>query len=198
MSNVHRITICVLGVLLSWGVVGGTASDAAAPPSLTPAQMREDLAVLREKLGTIDRSFDDVRRLQFEKLVHEVALGASPTQDTEPRRSFYAALIPSDAALVGRWPHVLDPIATRPLIYQPDVDLEVEWLQADPGVLYLRSNRIFGTHKRHLTRTRTEVARTACSASSTFCSGARLATGFPYPTLTCRGPLRPVRLRRLL
>jgi hypothetical protein len=76
-----------------------------------------------------------------------VALGVAPAQDPEPRRGSYAALIPSDAALVGRWPHVLDPIAMRPLIYQPEVDLHVEWLQADPGLLYLRSNRIFSTRE---------------------------------------------------
>jgi hypothetical protein len=274
VSSVHRIMFCALGVLLSWGVVG----TASAQPSLTPAQMREDLAVLSEKLGALDRSFDDDQRLRFEKLVQETAqtadrldaarfqlsvsravavagnghtnasrglflhtlplrlwwfadglyvikahpdfaelLGArvegfgpltaeqalaratpyisgtdvnvrvrspaslialellreigatrsdehvqvtftprdgkrravslrvSPTEDPEPRRSSYAALIPSDTALVGRWPHVLDPVVTRPLIYQPDVDLQAEWLQAHPGVLYLRSNRIFGT-----------------------------------------------------
>ena len=280
MSNVHRITLCVLGVLLSWGVVGDAVSNVAATPLLTPAQMREDLAVLREKLGILDRSFDDVQRLQFEKQVDEatqaadrldsarfelsvrravavsrnghtnvstgrffhhlpvrlwwfrdglyvikahpdfagllgarieafgpltaeeavaraapyisgtdasiraqspasliaiellreigatrsndevqvtftlrdgkrrkVELGVSSTPDPEQRRSFYAALTPSDTTLAARWPHVLDPVATRPQIYQPDVDLEVDWLQADPGVLYLRSNRIFGTQQ---------------------------------------------------
>lgn len=76
-----------------------------------------------------------------------VSLGASPTQDPEPRRSFYSALTPSDAELVGRWPHVLDAVITRPAIYQPDVDLQAEWLQASPGVLYLRSNRIFGSRE---------------------------------------------------
>src|SRR5687768_4611814 len=60
---------CALGVLLSWGVVG----TASAQPSLTPAQMREDLAVLSEKLGALDRSFDDDQRLRFEKLVQETA-----------------------------------------------------------------------------------------------------------------------------
>lgn len=272
-----RTTFNILVVLLSWSIVG----SAAAQSSLTPAQMREDLAVLRETLGTLDRSFDDDQWLLFEKLVqeatqtadqldaarfelavrravavagnghtsasrdgiflhtlplrlwwfsdglyvikthpdfaellgarveafgpltteqalvgvapyvsgtvvnvrakspgsliqlellreigatssdervlmtftlrdgerHAVSLGVTPTQDPEPRRSSYAGLIPSDAALVGRWPHVLDPVVTRPAIYQPDVDLQAEWLQDDPGVLYLRSNRIFGSRE---------------------------------------------------
>lgn len=280
MFKVHRIASCLLGVWLSCGVVSGTAGAAVAAPSLTPAQMREDLAVLGEKLHTLDRSFDDDQWQQFEKLVHDaaqdadrldaarfalsvsravavarnghtnasvggffnslpvrlwwfrdglyvikahpdfaellgarveafgpltaeqalaraapyvsgtdtsirakspaflialeflreigatrsdekvqvtftlrdgkrrtIALNVARTEDPEPRRSFYAALVPSDASLVGRWPHVLDRIATHPLIYQPDVDLQVEWLQADPGLLYLRSNRIFGTRQ---------------------------------------------------
>ena len=278
MSNVRRSTLCVPGFLLLWSVAVGTVGAAAQPPPLTAAQIREDLAVLREKLSTLDRSFDEGQRLQFEKLVeetaqsadlldaahfelsvsravavarnghtnasvgrfvhtlplrlwwfrdglyvikahpdfagllgarveafgmltaeqalaraapyipgtdtnirvkspaslivlellreigatrsgeqvqltltlrdgtrHTVALGLPATQDPEPRRNSYAALTPSDTALVGRWPHVLDPSRHAPQIYQPDVDLQVDWLQADPGVLYLRSNRIFGT-----------------------------------------------------
>lgn len=260
-------------------LAGGIAA-AAEPPVLTAAQMREDLTVLREKMGMLDRSFDKAQRRHFEQLVADAAqsadqlnaaqfelavsravavarnghttafigrylhtlpirvwwfrdglyvvkahpdysylvgarvgtfgsmtaeealsgtapyisgtdsairaksvsllitpellheIGAAPTldhvnmtftlrdgsrsnvdldahlaPDPEPRRDYYAALTPSNASLPGRWPHVLDGVAKRPLIYQPDVDLYTEWLQTDPGVLYLRSNRILGTRQ---------------------------------------------------
>ena len=42
---------------------------------------------------------------------------------------------------------MLDGLEARPAIYQAETDLQADWLQTDPGILYLRSNRIFGTRQ---------------------------------------------------
>lgn len=79
-----------------------------------------------------------------------VSLGPQPTNDPDPSTELFSQLIPSDPDLPGRWPQVLDKSAKRPPIYQRPTDLSYEWLGADPGILYIRSNRIFGTdHNRY-------------------------------------------------
>ena len=79
-----------------------------------------------------------------------VSLRPQPTNDPDPSTELFSQLIPSDPDLPGRWPQVLDKSAKRPPIYQRPTDLSYEWLGADPGILYIRSNRIFGTdHNRY-------------------------------------------------
>jgi hypothetical protein len=79
-----------------------------------------------------------------------MSLGPQPSNDPDPSSELFSQLIPSDPDLPRRWPQVLDRAIKRPLIYQQPTDLSYEWLGADPGTLYLRSNRIFGTdHNRY-------------------------------------------------
>jgi hypothetical protein len=74
-----------------------------------------------------------------------ISLGPQPSNDPDPSSELFSQLIPSVQGMPGRWPQVLDRAAKRPLIYQQPTDLSYEWLGADPGILYIRSNRIFGT-----------------------------------------------------
>jgi len=79
-----------------------------------------------------------------------ISLGPQPSNNPDPSSELFSPLIPSDPELPGRWPQVLDKAVKRPLIYQRPTNLSYEWLSADPGVLYIRSNRIFGTdHNPH-------------------------------------------------
>jgi hypothetical protein len=74
-----------------------------------------------------------------------VSLGPQPSDDPDASSRLFGSLIPSDQNLVGRWPHVLDTVKKIPAIYQRPTNLSYEWLSADPGVIYIRSNRIFGS-----------------------------------------------------
>jgi hypothetical protein len=56
----------------------------------------------------------------------------------------WSALIPAEADVAGRWPHVLDSLPERPLTYRKPVDIESRWLADDRRILYLRSNEIDG------------------------------------------------------
>ncbi len=99
--HLHRIASRVLGVLLSSEALrqrhGGKRGRRTAAPA--PAQMREDLTVLQEKLATLDRSFDDRERQQFEKLVDEAA------QNTEHLDAARFELSMSRAVAVARNGH---------------------------------------------------------------------------------------------
>ena len=57
----------------------------------------------------------------------------------------FSALIPADPALVGRWPHVLDAVADRPLTYRPAVDVSFAFIGDGGKVLYLRSNQVLSS-----------------------------------------------------
>ena len=74
-----------------------------------------------------------------------IPLGPQPSNDPDPSSELFSPLIPSDPDLPGRWLQVLDKAVKRPLAYQRPTDLSYEWLRAEPGILYMRSNRIFGT-----------------------------------------------------
>lgn len=65
--------------LLFMGMVLGlplTASAEQAAPILTPQQMREDLAALRDTWLPLDKSFDDAERREFSRVVDEAIANA--------------------------------------------------------------------------------------------------------------------------
>lgn len=79
-----------------------------------------------------------------------ISLGPQPSNDPDPSSELFSQLIPSDMSLPGRWHQVLDVVVKKPQIYQRPVVLSYEWIDADPGTLYIRSNRIFGSdHNRY-------------------------------------------------
>jgi hypothetical protein len=63
----------------------------------------------------------------------------------------YSALIPGDATLPGRWPHVLDNFAP-PLAYGKPTDLFSAWIGPREEILYIRSNDIRGSDESPLDR----------------------------------------------
>jgi hypothetical protein len=65
----------------------------------------------------------------------------------QPDRPYFAfsVLIPSDAALPGRWLHVLDAVAERPLTYRKAVDASLDWIGDGGKVLYVRSNQVLSS-----------------------------------------------------
>ena len=76
----------------------------------------------------------------------QMRLGPAPSFDPGVKTSGeeyfgYSALIPSDAALTGRWLHVLDPLTDRPLAYRQPADMSSSWIGDGTKVLYVRSNQ---------------------------------------------------------
>jgi hypothetical protein len=70
----------------------------------------------------------------------------------QPDRPYFAfsVLIPGDAALSGRWPHVLDAVADLPLTYRKAVDVSVAWIGEGDKVLYVRSNQVNSSDQNRL------------------------------------------------
>jgi len=70
----------------------------------------------------------------------------------QPDRPYFAfsVLIPGDAALPGRWPHVLDAVADPPSTYRKAVDVSVAWVGEGEKVLYVRSNQILSGDQNRL------------------------------------------------
>jgi len=101
------------------------------------------------------RAMPSIDRVKFKVRLSDgtqrfISLGPQPSNDPDPSSELFSPLIPSNPDLQGRWPQVLDKAVKKPLTYQRPTDLSYEWLGADPGILYIRSNRIFGTdHNRY-------------------------------------------------
>jgi hypothetical protein len=70
----------------------------------------------------------------------------------QPDRPYFAfsVLIPGDAALPGRWPHVLDAVADPPLTYRKAVDASAAWVGEGEKVLYVRSNQVLSSDQNRL------------------------------------------------
>ncbi len=84
--------------------------------------------------------------------LQEMRLGRAALFDpafSSPNRPYFAfsALYPGDADLPGRWPHVLDGVTDRPLIYQAPADLSATWIGDDGKILYVRSNETLSSDK---------------------------------------------------
>jgi hypothetical protein len=95
-----------------------------------------------------------VLKLRLRDGTHKViALGIENSQDPETEADIFgtefALLAPSNPTRLGRWLHVLDSLATKPLTYQAPTALSWQWLGADARILYLRSNHIWGDDSRY-------------------------------------------------
>ncbi len=73
MSSTWLPILRITAVGLALTVVGPSLADDV---QLTPAQMREDLAFLKEEWAPQDRSFSDSQRTEFNRSVEETAAGA--------------------------------------------------------------------------------------------------------------------------
>ncbi|HTV69865.1 MAG TPA: peptidase S41 [Rhizobiaceae bacterium] len=70
-----------------------------------------------------------------------------PTKDADPGderlaklNRGYSVLIPDDAGLPGRWPHLLDSRNDLPPVYTKRGDVQTQYLDADKSILYIRND----------------------------------------------------------
>lgn len=65
-----------------------------------------------------------------------------PGRTPETHFQDWPVLIPKPRDVRDRWPHILDAVSQRPLIYQDPVSATSAWLGASHRILYMRSNRV--------------------------------------------------------
>lgn len=103
--------------------------------------------VILSRVGvTADPSATDLTLRLRDGTVRRVTLPVQASPDpAELHAEYWAVLIPGEPGLAGRWPHVLDAVASHSPAYDPVVDVSSAWLGAGRRVLYVRSNQILGT-----------------------------------------------------
>ena len=163
--SAHREFECLLGARIdNFGILPAEHALTAVAPYIAGTEQRVRYLSafylmspdVLHRIGASDQP--DAVTVTFrlrDRTAQPMRLGPAPSFDPGIKMSGegyfgFAALIPSEGTLTGRWLHVLDPLKERPLAYRHPTDMSFAWINDGTKILYVRSNQVRSRDQRPL------------------------------------------------